>query len=258
VANISPQSNKINLISVPRDLWFYETNSKVNEIYPLADKSKDLSLIKSNFSLLTGQNINNYLIISTQDLIDFVTVINGVDVNLEKGFVDKQYPNPEYIVNPKPETPIYVTVEFKAGVNHLDGSNITQFVRSRKSSDNPNEGGTDLGRIKRQQILFAAILSKLSRADFYTKTSNLAKLYNFWSTHLKTDLTDTDITRIALSFGKELNHININRSELSVADSSSGPGLIYHPNSFINKQWVFIPKTKDYSDIKKFFLETFK
>ena len=67
---------KINMVSIPRDLWFYPLNTKVNQIYPLSlTKADPHSFIKTNFQQLTGQTIDHILVLTTDNLIDFVILL---------------------------------------------------------------------------------------------------------------------------------------------------------------------------------------
>ena len=96
-ASLNLKTFKLNLISTPRDLWFYEKGVKINGLYPLALDSKEdkFNFLKSNFEKLYGQPIDHVVIVTTDSLISFVKNIGGVDLYLENGFVDNQYPNPD-------------------------------------------------------------------------------------------------------------------------------------------------------------------
>lgn len=255
-ASLDRKDNKINLISIPRDLWFYDINAKVNEVYPLSLKESDkISFIKDKFQKLTGQKIDHVLVLTTDNLIHFVNLIGGVDVTLEKGFVDKQYPNPDYIKNPTSGAPIYKTVEFKAGQIHLDQSNITEFVRSRHGGETAAQSGTDLARIQRQQLVIQAILDKIKSGTFINDPAQIISLYRFWNENITKDISDTQIFQIITSIGENLSKISLNKIEIKVGTSAKD-GLIYHPTTFINKQWVFIPADKEYKSFQQFFSES--
>ena len=256
-ASLNRKDNKINLISIPRDLWFYDINAKINEIYPLSLKeTNSLSFIKDKFQKLTGQKIDHAVVLTTDNLIQFVNIIGGVDVTLEKGFTDKQYPNPDYIKDPKSGAPIYKTIEFQAGKIHLDQSNITEFVRSRHGGETAAQGGTDLGRIQRQQLVLQALLDKLKSGNFITSSSQITDIYRFWNENIIKDISDSQIWQIFISIGGEnISKISLNKIEIKVGTSAKD-GLIYHPNTFINKQWVFIPADKEYKAFQQFFSDS--
>jgi len=229
LTSINLNTAKVNLISLPRDLWYLPLNEKINQIYP---QNKDnFPKIQSTFSELTGQKIDKTLIITTQNLIDLVQVIGGIDVVLDKGFKDTKYPNPEYIKNPVPEIPIYITVEFQTGSIHLDETNVTQFVRSRHSTD-------DLDRIKRQQLLIDALINKIKSTNHYKE------LFKYYKKEIKTNLTYRDYINLFFRLFSNIKNINLNRVDIT--------SLLYHPTKFINKQWVFLPIGDNYQKLQDF------
>lgn len=249
-ASLDFKTAKLKTISLPRDLWDYELNTKINDIYPQAEATdKPFEYVQNSFSKLIGQKIDNSIIITTNNLIDFVKIINGVDLYLDKGFKDEKYPNPGYITNP--QAPIYKTIEFSTGQNHLDESNITEFVRSRKSAETAVEGGTDLGRIQRQQQLIEAIISKIKTKKFISNPKNLINLYNFWHQKIQTNLTDQNILSITLMLGDNIKNFSMQKYEIPIGEKPKD-GIIYHPTKFINKQWVFIPQDKEYKGLQEF------
>jgi LCP family protein required for cell wall assembly len=252
-ASLNLKTFKLNLISTPRDLWFYEKEIKINSLYPLALESgqNQFDYLKENFQKLYGQPIDHVIIFTTDNLISFVNLIGGVNLNLEKGFTDNQYPNPEYIKNPSPSIPIYKTISFPSGLNHLDSTNITEFVRSRKSADTAADGGTDIGRIERQQLLIEAILNKIKSGELIDNKNQLKNLYFFWNKGISKTLSDIDALQIALALNENINQISLNKIEIPIGLNAK-EGIIYHPLKFINKQWVYITSDDKYQSFQDF------
>jgi len=242
---------KINLLSIPRDLWNYFLNAKINQIYPLSiGQTNQYQYLQSQFQQIINQKIDRTIVLTTQNLIDLVRLIGGVDVYLFTGFKDEMYPNPEYIASPSAKTPIYKTIEFPQGKIHLDENNITEFVRSRKGAETAASGGTDIGRIERQQILLNALFLKLKSIDYFHQPQLVFNLYLFFH-QLHTNFSDSDLFSIFLNSYQHLNLVTINKINLSTGDNSK-TNLLYHPTVFINSQWVFLPQDKDYSRFQEF------
>jgi len=252
-SELDPQRAKIHLFSLPRDLWSYFTGTKINQIYPLAlDKNNPedkFEFISQNFASISGQPINRVLILSTENLKQLADLLGGVDLYLENGFKDELYPNEAYIQNPDSGAPIYTTVEFKSGWVHLDGTNITEFVRSRKSADTAAAGGTDLGRIERQQLLINTLIDKL-KSSLVNNPLIIFKLYQFWGT-LEHNFSDTELISYLYHYRQSLNNLQIIRHPISIGDDPK-INLIYHPQKFINSQWVYLPQDKDYLSLKQY------
>ena len=246
---------QVGLISIPRDLWIYTLNTKVNQIYPLSQEkisqSESFKYIEDQFSNLVGLPISKTVILTTSDLIELTKIIGGVQVNQESTYTDIQYPNPEYVKNPTSGVPIYQTVVFKKGSLYLDESNITEYVRSRKGQNEDGSGSSDIGRIQRQQKLLESLLAKLKSPEYLGNPLRLLSLYNFWHTHIQTNISDKDILSLVLSGKKQMLNIKLIKSNVPTAEYPQ-KDIIYHPLTFPHKQWVYIPQDKEYSQLKSF------
>ncbi|MFA7301150.1 MAG: LCP family protein [Candidatus Shapirobacteria bacterium] len=242
-AKISSNFDNIKLFSLPRDLWFFPTSKKINQIYPDSFQN-----IQNNFSQIIGQNINKTIVITTQNLRDIIDIVSGVDVVIDTELTDNQYPNQDYIDDPKSGAPMYKTIYYPVGINHLNSSNITEFVRSRKSSDLSINGGTDLGRIARQQKLFDAILFKV--LDIRNPKQIFA-LYQYFDSSISHNLNKVDYISLGLKILPNLKTIKLNKINIPTGENPK-TDIIFHPQKFINKQWVFITSTPDYQSLKSF------
>jgi anionic cell wall polymer biosynthesis LytR-Cps2A-Psr (LCP) family protein len=248
---------QIKITSLPRDLWSYSLKTKINQIYPLSlNVDNQYDFIQKNFEQITGQPINRTLILTTQNLIDLVTILGGVDIYLEKGFIDNQYPNPEYIKNPSPKVPIYKTIEFASGINHLDKSNITEFVRSRKSAQTASDGGTDIGRTERQQLLIDAIINKIKSPDILSSSDKILSLYNFYHQNISTNFTDADIASLAIRINRHFLKSSITKITIPTGENPK-TDILYYPGKLTLGQWAFIPQDQDYSRFHLFLHQHF-
>lgn len=256
-ASLNLEDYSFNMISLPRDLWSYSLKSKINDIYPQSlNQSDGFTFIKDNFQSIIKQPIDHVLVINTDNLINFVTLIGGVDLYLEDAFVDDQYPNPDYIANPIESIPVYKIVEFSDGWLHLDNSNITEFVRSRKSAETSQQGSTDIGRIQRQQLLIEALVNKIKTRSFdITKESQLVGLYKLWNEDIIKDFSDTNVLQILTLLNENIEKITLNEITLPIGQNAND-GVIYHPYRFTNNQWVFIPSDKEYLKLQEFVQNT--
>ncbi len=242
-ANISNNFDNVKLFSLPRDLWFYPNSTKINQIYP-----NNFENLQKNFGLIIGQKIDKTIIITTQNLKDITDIIGGVDVYLDSELKDSQYPNQDYIDNPKLGAPMYKTIYYPSGINHLNSSNITEFVRSRKSSDLVANGGTDLGRIARQQKLFDALVSKVLQIR---NPKEVISLYKYFDNNILHNLNHQDYLNLAIKLIPNINKLKLIKINIPTGENPK-TDIIYHPIKFINKQWVFITSTPDYQTLKSF------
>jgi len=242
-ANISPKYDSVKLFSLPRDLWFYQKSIKINQIYPDTFEN-----IQNSFSQIIGQNIDKIIVVTTQNLNEIADLIGGIDVYLETELKDVQYPNQAYIDNPKSGAPIYKTIYYPVGINHLDSSNITEYVRSRKSSELASNGGTDLGRIARQQKLFDVLFAKIIKTR---NPKQIFNLYQYFNNNISHNITKKDYLNLGIKILPNINKLKLQKITIPTGENPK-TDIIYHPQKFINRQWVFITSTPDHQSLKNF------
>ncbi len=255
LTNINFTSKKISLISLPRDLWSFDQNTKINRLYDYAIKNnKDLDFVKEEFSKVYGQKIDKVMVLDIDNILSFVKIIGPLEIDMENDYKDEQYPNPEYELNPRSGAPVYTTVEFKKGINIIDEKNILPFVRSRKGSDFIQAGGTDLGRINRQQKVIDAILQKSKNSEFWLQPQKYIDLYNLWQKDIKTDVTDSDIMSLISLTIENINQYKSKKINLPISEIIKEDTIIYHPKKVaFTKQWIYLPVgNTNYNSIHEF------
>jgi anionic cell wall polymer biosynthesis LytR-Cps2A-Psr (LCP) family protein len=113
VLHVDKKNKKAVLLSIPRDLWVpipttsgEAYHSKINAVYqmeifsqnyPEVDKKyfgdkKDAAFFKHLISLVIGQKIDYYASIDFKGFEKAIDALGGVDVMVEKSFVDEEYP----------------------------------------------------------------------------------------------------------------------------------------------------------------------
>ena len=223
LTNLSIKNNKITTISIPRDLWVYQYHRKVNNLFPYfkyeTASPNYLQDINNTLTQIIGQKIDFDVVVTTASLRQLMDIIGGVDLYLPQGFIDDQFPNPEYIASPSASTPIYKTVAFATGEIHLDSSNVTDFIRSRHASNDPATGGTDIGRIYHQQLFFDA---------------------------------NYQVLAILIKILPNYHQLTILKSVVPIKNATSS-GVIYYPGKFTELQWAYIPTESDYQSLKTYF-----
>lgn len=93
VATIDPKSNRINLISLPRDLWLQDGQLKVNAVYAYGKKQGDgLKIAKEKIGTILGIPIHRAVRLDFNGFIRAIDELGGIDVEVEKSFDDYLYP----------------------------------------------------------------------------------------------------------------------------------------------------------------------
>lgn len=215
VSQIRPHDQKINLISIPRDLWIdVSTDSvtpnfaKINYLYP----SSNSTITKLKISEILGINIDYYLALDFSGFTKAIDQLGGIDLKITKKFEDPWYPidiGTTDTCNKSPDdikaieatmsgdllaqqyTCRYETLKFDIGTTHLNGITALKYARSRHS---PTDGG-DFNRSLRQRQVILAIRDKVININFLPKIIPLIKTLKY---HLFTDITSIDIEKYLL------------------------------------------------------------
>lgn len=141
------------IISIPRDLIVYNDQLKdyvkINSFYSLYDKL-GIDLLKEKLTLITGQNIDYFILVDLSVVKEVVDFVGGVNLWIEEPIDDPNFPLDE-------SRTFHFTLP--RGWRYVDGDTALKFVRTRHSKEG------DFGRIKRQQALILAIYNKLQNKN---------------------------------------------------------------------------------------------
>lgn len=253
-ANLNTNTLDLKLIPLPRDIWFKTTSTRINKIYQLSfDQVNSFDYIKTSFGQIIGQKIDHIIILDTQVMLPFINAIGSVEIELDYPLIDKQYPNPDYIADPKNHPDPYMTINFDQGKNIIDDQNVLYFIRSRKSTQTSITGGTDIGRSQRQQLLLKALISKIIDQKIYLNLSTISSLYQIWSQQIIKDIDDQTLLALFIKNIKNMSSLNLESIYVPIGLSRyDSNGVIYHPNYFKNRAWVYLPTQADYSSLHLF------
>jgi polyisoprenyl-teichoic acid--peptidoglycan teichoic acid transferase len=170
LAQVSPGSGRIELLSVPRDL-LVEIEPGVEDRINTAYTYGGVEQAKAVMEGLTGVPIDAHAIIDFQGFEDVIDAMGGVEVD-----VADEIP-PKYKIQDGPQT--------------LNGEQALFFARYRGTS------GGDLDRIERQQQLLAALRAKMLRWNTVTTLPSMLRIAN--------ENVDTDLGLFqAISLGRAL------------------------------------------------------
>jgi LCP family protein required for cell wall assembly len=170
LAQVSPGSGRVELLSVPRDLYV-EVEPGVEDRINTAYAYGGVEQAKAVMEGLTGVPIDAHAIIDFQGFEDVIDAMGGVEVD-----VADEVP-PKY--------------EIQDGFQTLDGEQALFFARYRGTA------GGDLDRIKRQQQLLAALRAKMLQWNTVTTLPSMLRIAN--------ENVDTDLGLFqAISLGRAL------------------------------------------------------
>jgi LCP family protein required for cell wall assembly len=141
MAHIPNDRSSAQIVSVPRDSWVDipgKGKMKINAAYALGGPS----LLIQTVETLTKVRIDHFAIVDFAGFKSIIDAIGGVDVEVSEATTDLE------------------GNRFHTGVNHLDGKTALAYVRQRYGLQNG-----DFDRVKRQQNLLRAVMTKMGSFD---------------------------------------------------------------------------------------------
>ena len=237
----------LTMISLPRDIWVESLRAKLNSVYYWGnqkEKNGGLALAESVVREILGQPIHYGVVIDFTVFKDLVNLVGGVNVQVERGFVDQWYPiagkendlcggDPLYRCR-------YKTVVFEAGEQRMDGERALEFVRSRKAE---GEEGTDLARAERQQLVVKALKEAILNRDFLTSPTKVERLVLILTKSVETDLDPKSLTALSRKLIAATKNI---RSYVLAEDLLLNP----KPSPRYDNLYVFVPRSGNWDEVK--------
>jgi transcriptional regulator len=183
------KTGKMDLLSIPRDsrIKIRDKFDKVNHAHAFGGIELTMQTLRS----FLGLDIDYYVQINYQALINIVDALGGVDYDVPEGItIDKG------------------KVQIKPGPNHLDGNEVMWYLRTRNIYNNG-----DIGRVNTQQGFVKAMVDEM------VKKSKNMNMMTFISNYLKYVKTNLPMTAIMDLAG------NINNFSSDKMDTHIVPGM---------------------------------
>ncbi|MFW5811380.1 MAG: LCP family protein [Alkalispirochaetaceae bacterium] len=239
VVHVNHRDEAIQLISVPRDLYY--RGRKVNVLYPSFGGNR----FAEELSEITGLEVDGYVAIDMYAFIDAVNIVGGVEVTLEEPLVDPTYRTKD--------DGRWSTLFYPTGTHNLSGIEALRLARSRHTS-------SDFGRAERQQTILASLkekLSSLSARDVGTVYELVRSLLRY----VDTNLSSYDLARLVQ---------NSRSYEITEQVVLNTDNILYHTYSnlyysgksadevdedFYLGAWILLPREDDWNAIRWYIRE---
>ncbi len=247
---VSVQHNKpsLALISIPRDIWLPDLRTKLNSVYYWGNqrqKNGGLLLAKATVEEIVGQPIHYGIVVDFSGFKEIINALGGIEVNVERDFVDKKYPiegKENDLCGGDPEFKCrYETVVFNAGLQFMDGEKALKFVRSRNAE---GEEGTDFARAARQQKVIMAIKKKVLSRQILLSPKKILGLKEIILQMVETDLNPSSaaiLARLIFETGDRISSQVLPENLLVNPPESPKYDNLY----------VFIPKNENWDEIHR-------
>lgn len=249
-ANYNFVTNKLIIISIPRDLWSQTLKDKINSAYAYGEakeKNGGLKLAKAEVSGVVGQPIQYAAVINFDRFKELIDFFGGIQVDVKNSFTDKQFPiegkendqcngDLEYQCR-------FETIRFSKGLTLMDGNTVLKYIRSRNAEG--SEGGDFAREIRQQNVILSlkkSIIDLIKQADI----SKYIKLYNLTNNIINRDITNQQAAII-------IKNIVFNK-KFGLESISLDQDFFITPqySSLYDNKWVLIPKNQSYTDIHNY------
>ncbi|MEB9505834.1 LCP family protein [Bacillus anthracis] len=171
-ATVNPKTQKISLMSIPRDsrvpIVGKNKEDKINAAHAYGGEEMAIKTVEGFLKV----PVDHYLKIDFQGFKGIVDAVGGVTVDVPFDFWERS------------DVDYYKKIEFKQGQQELNGEEALAYVRMRKQDPNG-----DYGRAARQRQLLAAVVQKLNSTSTVFKIKDLTAVVG---KYIKTDIPISD------------------------------------------------------------------
>ncbi len=193
IISINPQTQKISILSVPRDLYVVipgRGRDRINTAFVYGSTGNNpaggAELAMQTVSYNLGVPIDHYILVDFGAVIKGIDALGGIDVYVPYEIYDPLFPDMNYGYDP-----LYIP----AGQHHFDGTMALKYARTRHADN-------DFFRARRQQQVLLAARSKALSLGISGLIARAPVLYQQLEQGIRTDLSLEELVRIAMTVGE--------------------------------------------------------
>ncbi len=227
VFNYDLKENRAVSMGIPRDIWSTSLRDRINSAYAYGEAKTPgggLKLAKAEIGSIIGIPIQYAVVIDFAKFEQLIDDFGGVDIVVEKSFVDNKYPiegkeadecggDTEFKCR-------YETLRFEKGEQHMDGKTALKFVRSRNAEGSE---GSDFARNLRQQKVMDSVKDAILSEFKSFNIVRIRKAYRMLDELIIRDITNKEASTIAkkIVFGKRFSQASatLSRELFEVPDA---------------------------------------
>lgn len=220
IASYNPKTQKATLVSIPRDTYVGKnknTATSYDKINALYQKSVDKTLEAVN--KLTGLEIEYYVVVNNNALVELVDAIGGVEFDVP---IDMKYD----------DTSQDLHINLKKGLQVLDGEQAEHLVRFRKNNNgttySSEYGDNDMGRMRTQRDFLKAVAKQTLKLKNITK---IKSFINIFKENVTTNITDWNTVLDYIPYAVEFDTENIQMESLPGASDKCNGLWFYMANT---------------------------
>lgn len=227
LARIDPSRETASVVSIPRDSWVDIPGhglNKINAAYAFGGPS----LLVRSVENLTGLRVDHFGVIDFAGFRSMVDAVGGIDVTIS-------------------DATSIDGVQFRQGLNHLDGEQALLFVRQRYGL-----ADGDLDRAQRQQAALRALLGKAVSGETFSNPTALFTLLDAASRTVGVDdtLSNGGLRSLALEMtGLRASNITFLRAPVEGLGREGEQSVVYLDSATSEELWIALRdgRAADYS-----------
>lgn len=170
IASYNPNTQKANLLSIPRDTFTGKNKSKatasqkINSLYNI-NKNPEKTLKAVNE--ITGLDITNYVVVKNEALIKLVDAIGGIQYNVP---INMDYDDPTQNLH----------IHLTAGTQTINGEKAEWLLRFRHNNNGTSYsteyGDNDFGRMRTQRDFIGEVLKQTLKPSNIFKVGQILEI----------------------------------------------------------------------------------
>lgn len=175
--SLNNETKKVKLINIPRDTYL-DVNKYGFSRINFANSVGGINKVKETVSKLLGMEVDHYVMVNIDAFKKILKEFGPIKIYVPK---EMHYEDRKAGLH----------IDFEPGLESMDANELIEFLRYRDNKDG------DIGRIKRQQIFFRALIHQLSFQDLMLR---LPYVFKIMSQICLTDLNFETCFNLAKSF----------------------------------------------------------
>jgi polyisoprenyl-teichoic acid--peptidoglycan teichoic acid transferase len=189
LVHLDPQSGKVSMLSLPRDLWVKYPGGlgegRINAAYALGETTYGPgggpALAKATVSRLLDLSVDHFVLINFQGFETLIDRLGGIELNVPEAISDPNYPTDDYKT---------IAVQFRKGMQLMSGERALIYSRTRHAD-------SDFGRNQRQQQVLMAIFDRIRDRGLLQQLTSLDDYTGALRGYVKTDITKGKLVDLA-------------------------------------------------------------
>ncbi|WBW96781.1 LCP family protein [Oceanirhabdus sp. W0125-5] len=245
LVSLDKETNKTNIISIPRDIYSDKINSttqKINSAHAVGGPYKAIEVVEDIFDT----KVDNYIKINYQGFRDFIDAIGGVYVEIDRDMIyDDEGQD--------------LKIRFNKGDKlTLKGKKAEEYIRWRKNNEDAPPavgGGSDFARIEKMQYFIGQVIKELASVSTVFEINDILDSI---ANNVETDMEPGTIVDLALKINKIKSGVEMHTPEVFEGNQFA-PNLgkiqsyyfiddkniintlkLFHGDGYINKRYLRI------------------